>query len=397
MVNIKKLFTNKKLKKKIKKKIRKLSRRIFLLNKYFLTLDRYILKNIFETFLMGLVIFTSIIFASDTLLTLIKQMSLYGMPFNVAIFIVILKLPAVLSMTIPMGVLLSTVMTLNKMSLDSEISVMRACGISLARIARPVFIFGIAAMLAGLFVNELIAPVANAQAKKLTIWALQQKNVPNGTENFTLKEIKEGKLKRLFYIAKCEDNRLYGVTVLDMSKRNSTQFLQAKEGKAKKDYWEFENGVIYSINNDGKFLNSTIFGNLHYYNNPDLMAFVNEDHEKEMTTIRLVKYLYDHRHDSPESLSLYWMELYNKLALPSMSLIFVLIGVPLAITPPRVRFNRGFLFSIGIIFLYYILKALSVAFGQDCLLPAFVATWLPNIVIGSLGAYMFYRKAFRIS
>ena len=396
MLNIKKLFTNKKLKKKIKKKLRKLSRRIFLMNKYFLTLDRYILKNTFETFMMGLVIFTSIIFASDTLLTLIKQMSLYGMPFNVAIFIVILKLPAVLSLTIPMGVLLSTVMTLNKMSLDSEISVMRACGISLLRIARPVFVFGLVAMLSGFFINELIVPIANAQAKKLTLWALQQKNVPNGTENFTLKELKDGNLKRLFYISKCEDNKLYGITVLDLSKHNSTMFLQSKEGRAKKDFWEFENGVIYSINNNGKVLNSTIFGNLDYYNNPDLMSFVNEDYEKEMTTFKLVKYIYDHRNSSPRSLALFWMELYNKLALPMMSLIFVLIGVPLAITPPRVRFNRGFLFSIGVIFSYYILKAIALSFGETCMLPAFLATWTPNLVIGSVGAYMFCKKAFRI-
>ena len=163
-----------------------------------------------------------------------------------------------------------------------------------------------------------------------------------------------------------------------------------------KDFWEFENGVIYSINNNGKVLNSTIFGNLDYYNNPDLMSFVNEDYEKEMTTFKLVKYIYDHRNSSPRSLALFWMELYNKLALPMMSLIFVLIGVPLAITPPRVRFNRGFLFSIGVIFSYYILKAIALSFGETCMLPAFLATWTPNLVIGSVGAYMFCKKAFRI-
>jgi len=392
MAKIEKLVKSKRL----KKKLRKLARKTFLLNKYFVTLDWYILKNIFETFLMGLVIFTSIIFASDTLLTLIKQISIYGIPFNVAMFIIILRLPSVLSLTIPMGVLLSTVMTLNKMSLDSEITVMRACGISLSRIARPVFIFGIAAMLTGLFVNELIVPVANAQAKKLTVWALQQKNVPNGTENYTLKEMRDGNLKRLFYISKCENNKLYGVTVLDLSKKNSTMLLQAKEGKAKRDYWEFKKGVIYTINDSNGILNATIFGNLDYYNNPDLMKKINEDNQKEMTTFRLLKYIYDHRHSSPAKLAPFLMELYNKLALPMMSFIFVLIGVPLAITPPRVRVNRGFLFSIGVIFLYYILKALALSLGETCLIPPFVATWLPNVVIGGLGAYMFYKKAFTI-
>lgn len=394
MAKIEKLVKSKKM----KKKLRKLARKTFLLNKYFLTLDWYILKNIFETFLMGLVIFTSIIFASDTLLTLIKQISLYGIPFNVAMFIIILRLPAVLSMTIPMGVLLSTVMTINKMSLDSEITVMRACGISLARIARPVFIFGVAAMLTGLFVNELIVPIANAQAKKLTIWSLQQKNVPNGTENFTLKEMKDGQLKRLFYVAKCEDKKLYGITVLDLSKKDSTMLLQAKEGKAKRDYWEFKKGVIYTINDDSnKILNATIFGNLDYYNNPDLMNRLQEDREKELTTFKLLWYIYKHRNSNPDELAPFLMELYNKLALPMMSVLFVLIGVPLAVTPPRVRVNRGFLFSIGIIFLYYIVKALSVALGEACIIPPFLATWLPNFVIGGMGAYWFYKKAYTMA
>lgn len=381
---------------KLHKKTRKVARKIFLLNKYFLTLDRYILKHLFETFLMGLVIFTSIIFASDTLLTLIKQISLYGIPFNVAIFIIILKLPSILSLTIPMGVLLSTVMTLNKMSIDSEISVMRACGISLARISRPVFVFGLVAMLSGLLINELVAPIANAQAKKLTIWALQQKNVPNGTENFMLKEISDGTLKRLFYISKCENDKLYGITVLDNSKKDTITFLQAKEGAAKKEFWQFNKGVAYTMTNDGDILNSTIFGNLEYYNNPDLLNQLQEDQQKEITTIKLLKYIYDHRHEPPEKVVVFWMELYNKLALPMMSIIFVLVGVPLAITPPRVRVNRGFLCSIGVIFLYYILQALATSLGETLLLPAFVAVWLPNVVLGSIGAWIFYKKAFTI-
>lgn len=360
------------------------------------TLDKYILRQLIEMFLMGLVIFTSIIFASDTLLTLIRQISLYGIPFGVAIFIIILRLPAILVLTIPMGVLLSTVMTLNKMSLNSEICVMRACGISLSRIAKPVFLFGISAMLISFAVNEFIAPIANAQAKKLTVWALQQKNVPEGTDNFTIKELKYGKLNRLFYISKCKDKKLHGITVLDLSKQDSTMILQAKEGRAKKEFWEFNKGVIYTITNSGKVLNSTVFGDLSYFQNPEMMQKLNDDYEKELTTFSLLKYLFIHRNDPPEKLAKFKIELYNKTALPLMTLVFVLIGIPLAITPPRVRFNRGFLFSIGIIFLYYILKALSLSLGEAMILWPFVAAWMPNFVIGSLGAFMFWRKGFKI-
>ena len=47
----------------------------------------------------------------------------------------------------------------------------------------------------------------------------------------------------------------------------------------------------------------------------------------------------------------YKVNLYDKLALPVTTFALALIGVPLGITPPRVRYNRGFLFSILIIFI----------------------------------------------
>ena len=98
------------------------------------------MKELFTSF-FRISVFTSIIFASDTFITLIKQISMYGIPFKIAFLIIILHLPAVFVMTIPMGVLLATVMTLNGLSLSSEITVMRACGIGLNRIAKPIFIF----------------------------------------------------------------------------------------------------------------------------------------------------------------------------------------------------------------------------------------------------------------
>lgn len=130
------------------------------------TLDKYISKQLLEVFLMGIVIFTSIVFASDTFTSLIKQISMYGIPFNIAILIVVLKLPSILVLSIPMGVLFSIVMTINKLSLNSEITVMRSCAIGLSRIAKPAFAFAISGMFVCFFINEFIAPFANAQAKK---------------------------------------------------------------------------------------------------------------------------------------------------------------------------------------------------------------------------------------
>lgn len=360
-------------------------------------LDKYILKQVIEMFLMGVFVFTTIIFASDTFITLIKQIAKFGIPFKVAFIIILLNLPAVIVMTIPMGVLLSTVMTLNRLSLSSEITVMRACGIGLNRIAKPIFVFALIMALSSFFINETVVPVMTKQAKDLALWALGQKNIPDGKQNFVFKELNDGgSLKRLFYVGYCEKKTLHNVTVLDNSKDGTIQVLQAREGKTSPKGWEFEKGAAYTIANDGQVLNTTLFDTSLVKFGLDLSKEMNKNVAKEMNFPKLLKFLSSSQL-SKEDRQVYTIELFDKIALPVTTIVFVLLGVPLAITPPRVRYNRGFLFSILIIFAYYLVRALSLSFGEAGSLPPYLAAWLPNIILTIWGACLYYKKVYTIS
>jgi len=223
-------------------------------------LDKYILKQVIEMFIMGVLVFTSIIFASDTFITLIKQISMYGIPFKIAFLIIILHLPSVFVMTIPMGVLLATVMTLNGLSLSSEITVMRACGVGINRIAKPIFIFAIVMACASFVINETIVPVMTKQSTDLALYAFSKKNIPEGKHNFTFKEVRDnGTLKRLFYVGNCENKTLHNITVLDASKEGTIQILQAREGATAAEGWKFQKGAIYTVTERGKALDTTMF------------------------------------------------------------------------------------------------------------------------------------------
>ena len=90
------------------------------------------------------------------------------------------------------------------------------------------------------------------------------------------------------------------------------------------------------------------------------------------------------------------IDLYDKIALPLTTIVLVLIGVPLAITPPRVRYNRGFLFSILIIFVYYLIRALSISFGEAGSLIPSLAAFMPNIILSVIGVGLYYRKVYTI-
>lgn len=361
-------------------------------------LDKYLIKQIIEVFVMGVAIFTSIIFASDTFITLIKQISEYGIPFNIALMMIILNLPAVFVMTIPMGVLLATVMTLNKLSLASEITVMRSCGIGLNRIAKPIFIFAIIMALLGFFINEAIVPATTKVSKDLAIWALGQKNIPNGKQNFTFKELSSSaSLKRLFYVGFAKDKILYNITVLDLSKPDTLQVLQARTGATSPQGWKFEKGAIYTITDDGEVLNTTFFEDSVAQFGVDLTHEMNKDIAKEQNFFQLVNYLsHDHENLDKNTLTSIKIELFEKTAVPLTTIVFVLIGVPLAITPPRVRYNRGFLFSILILFLYYLIRALSVSFAEAGTIAPFWGAWTSNFVLTALGVWLYYKKVFTI-
>lgn len=360
-------------------------------------LDRYILKQVIEMFLMGVFVFTTIIFASDTFITLIKQIAKFGIPFKVAFILILLNLPSVIVMTIPMGVLLATVMTLNKLSLSSEITVMRACGIGLNRIAKPIFIFAVIMSLSSFFINESVVPVMMSQSKTLALWALGQKNIPDGKENFVFKELTDdGILKRLFYVGSCQKKTLYNVTVLDNSKEGTIQVLQAREGKTSPDGWKFEKGAAYTITDNGQVLNTTLFDKSTVKFGLDLSDEMNKNVAKEYNFTGLLKFL-SKSDITPEDRQVYTIELFDKIALPLTTIVFVLVGVPLAITPPRVRYNRGFLFSILIIFAYYVIRALSISFGEAGSIVPFLAACLPNIILTVMGTWLYYKKVYTIS
>ena len=289
-------------------------------------------------------------------------------------------------------------MTLNNLSLKSEITVMRACGIGLNRIAKPIFIFALLMSICSFFINESVVPIMTKQSKDLALWAFGQKNIPEGKQNFVFKELNDKSgIKRLFYVGYCEDKTLHNITVLDLAKEGTIQVLQANEGKTSPEGWEFRKGAVYTVDGQGKVLNTSLFDSSVVKFGLDMTDDLNDDLAGEMNFTKMVKFLKDNDALSKEQKQSLKIELYDKLALPLTTIVFVLIGVPLAITPPRVRYNRGFLFSIFIIFTYYLVRALSVSFGENGSIPSSLAAWMPNIVLAILGTLLYYRKVYTIS
>ena len=362
-------------------------------------LDKYVLRQVVEIFVLGVAVFSSIFLASQAFTELIKKIADYGMPPKIAFMLIILNLPAVIVQTIPMSMLLATIMGINKLCLASEITVMRACGIGINRIAKPIFVFAVLMSILSFGVNELIVPATGTMSKNLLAWSIGQKNIPDGKKNYTLKEVKDKYfIKRFFYVENCTKKELDNVSIIDFSNENKTQIIQSTKGETADSGWVFKNASIYTIDENGKLMNTSWVDKTTVDFGIDVKEDLMKINEFEYNSKQLADYIKNGQFENERERNSYRIMFHQRFSLPITTVIFALIGIPLAITPPRVRYNRGFLLSIGIILIFYLLRAfITYPLGESGILPPVIAVWIPNILIGTIGFFAYKRIAYKIT
>jgi lipopolysaccharide export LptBFGC system permease protein LptF len=85
------------------------------------------------------------------------------------------------------------------------------------------------------------------------------------------------------------------------------------------------------------------------------------------------------------------IELHKKIALAFSNLIFILIGIPLAITTHRREKFIGFGMAMGLFLLYWGIMLFGIAFAIRSVIPAWLGVWCANILLFIVSIYMFYR------
>src|SRR5579864_5549564 len=109
-------------------------------------LSRTIFREILTTSLIGSVLFTFVIFLRDAQKLFEFLVRNSGSPSTIA-YLFALVLPQALPYTIPLSVLVGTLLTLSRMSTDGEITAMRAAGVPGRRVVPAIFFFGVCGML----------------------------------------------------------------------------------------------------------------------------------------------------------------------------------------------------------------------------------------------------------
>lgn len=129
-------------------------------------LDRHILKSVLFTTAAAVCLFAFVLMTGSLMRDLLGPMLAGQLPLLTFARLVLLSIPVVISYALPLGMLTGALLTLGRLSSDSEITAMRAAGLSIPRIALPVFILAALAALLGLRINFESMPRAKIQYER---------------------------------------------------------------------------------------------------------------------------------------------------------------------------------------------------------------------------------------
>lgn len=144
--------------------------------------DRYMLSQLMVLFGFFALVLVAVYWVNRAVV-LFDQLIADGQSAGVFLEFTILSLPNVIRMVLPMATFAATVYVTNRLSSESELTVMQATGFSPWRLARPVFFFGILIALMMAILTNFLVPTSMAQLAK------RQKDI---SDNVTARLLTEG-------------------------------------------------------------------------------------------------------------------------------------------------------------------------------------------------------------
>ena len=343
-------------------------------------LDKFVLSQVIGATVVCLILFIIVWIAPETLFKIVKKLLTGELTFMGAVAKLIYEMPKVLAKAIPVGILLGSIFTFDRLSKNSELSILRGIGLSFNRIMAPVIIFGCFLSLICFEVNNKLVPIASAKLGESK----------GGGEHFVyIVENPDKTPKQNIIVSNFTPEAIYDVTVLNFDKHeydDATTFdsiIFAKQASLEKDCWMLKNVLVYKIDADGIYKNverRQIYPILTEGNQAQevyALMFNKTRKERVFTNHQISKYakLLKKANFSDEY-RYFQTKLYQRYLHPFTCILFAIIGCMLGFSPPRSQRLIGFTIAVGIVFGYYItLPFFDLLAQKDVLSPILAASF----------------------
>ncbi len=346
-------------------------------------LTGYILKEMFSHSLLGLVIFTFVIFIPH-LSHLLELVVRHDLPASEILWLFLLPMPGIVVMTIPMAVLVGTLIGLSRMAADGEVIAVRAAGISLEQFIRPVMIFASIGWGATLWMSVFLAPEAGRKLNRMEA-GLRTSQVPYEIQP---RVFLEQFPNLLVYLADVVGSRSEwrGVFIADTTQRDSPKITLAESGVLVNDapknrlVLHLERGITHETDPQRQGEYSAVSFAATEIPIP-LDQGGGPAGERRTPSVLSLRELLEMTRNPPERQAAL-IELHYRFALPVASLVLALFAIPLGIYSRKGGKAVGVILAILLVFLYYILMAFGRSFALQGRLAPATGLWLANAVFG---------------
>ena len=314
-----------------------------------------------------------------------------------AILILICELPKILGKAFPVGLLLGTLFTFDKLSKDSELTIFRAIGMPFSRIIAPVIVLSL-----------LVTALCFVTCDKLTPYSEQKMREINGDTGRNIQYMYTQKNENnqptmAIVVSNYKNARLKNVIVMDFSKKiyddvhGLTNIYVAQRGMAFENRWELYDVTEYNISSDGVFISIDKKDKIKILENEtasDLKMLITYSvkKEREITNANLWKYIKLLKRENLDEEYNYMLNKYfQRFFHPFVCVLLAIMGCLLGFSKPREQRLIGFTIAIGAIFVYYITLPFFDLLAEKGILHPFLTAITPPLAF--LGAiFAFYKS-----
>jgi len=356
-------------------------------------LRNYILKDFLSFFFFSLMSLTLVMILGN-LIKISDMIIRKGVPLSDALKIFSLFIPYLLGFTIPISLLMATLLCMGRLIADNELVAINVAGISFLKILIIFLILGIIFSLFLFILNDKAMPNLHYNYR----WYIKNysKNIGALLEpGVYLENFKD----TILYIGDIKENRLRNIFVYDISNEGLSRLTYAKGGEFVVDNdilkMKLENGFRDEINpKDSKEfyrLNFKIFfvdvpieekKNIEVEKKPSDMS-IRELKEKirylKKLNINPVKFL---------------TGLHKRISFSFSPLTFIILGFGISLIVKHREKSINFGIAVVIAGFYYLLLLLGETLTDFGFISPLVGMWLPNIIVILVGCYLIIKNAY---
>lgn len=359
-------------------------------------IQRYLFREIVAPMFMALVIFTFVLMMgrSQQLMEMVVDK---GIPLEQILKLLANLLPAFLVLTIPVALLIGVLLAFGRLSAESELVALKACGVNLSLLMRPVLILAILSCLVTASLTLYIEPAANTAFRR-QVFAIASSLATIGIHPMTFNDDFSG---LVLYASQVDpkNGEMNGIFIADERPGTIPATIFANQGGIQIDQDDqslnlrLKDGEIHRLDDKNNAYQIIHFGTY------GLRVDLNNESNKEKTKSRkenelsLPELLVARK--TPQNIKearTLNAGLQKRFVMASTPLIFVLIGVPLSIRSQRSGRGANFALALFIFLLFYLLFTVAKTLVIDIGLPALLM-WLPVVVFTIAGLILIRAAA----